>query len=60
MRSGIVAVSAGALTFVTLAALALPRLETSLTFVPIFAISGLVGFIAFVTPKVFARIKKPN
>ena len=57
MRNGIIAISAGTVTFVILAALALPHLETSLTFLPILAVSVLIGFV---TPKVFAKIKKPN
>jgi predicted outer membrane lipoprotein len=54
MSSGVIAVLAGILTFAILTALALPHLETSLTFLPIFAISVLVGFVA---PKVYDKIK---
>ena len=46
MIQGIVSVSAGLLTFGILTAMALPHLETGLTFLPISAISVLVGFFA--------------
>jgi general stress protein CsbA len=55
--SVVIAIVAGILTFTILAALALPRLETSLTFLPIFAFSVLVGFVA---SKVYERRKKSN
>jgi hypothetical protein len=57
MIRNVIAVSAGMLTFAILAALAIPTLETGLTFLPIFAISVLVGFVA---PKIFDKIKKSN
>jgi hypothetical protein len=55
--NGVIAVSAGLLTFVILVALAIPHLETSLTFLPIFAISVLVGFIAL---KIYNKLKNSN
>ena len=57
MKDGIMAVSAGILTFALLTALALPHLETGLTFLPILAISVLVGLIA---PIAYAKLKKSN
>ncbi len=53
--SGFVAVSTGMVTFALLAAIALPHLETGLTFIPIFAVSVLTGYIA---AKVYDRRKK--
>jgi hypothetical protein len=53
--SGAIGFSAGLLTFAILASLALPHLETGLMFLPIFAISVLVGFA---TSKIYARFKK--
>jgi hypothetical protein len=55
--NGVIAVSTGILTFAILAALAIPHLETSLTFLPIFAISVLAGFIA---PKIYNKLKNSN
>ena len=57
MIDGVIAVSTGMLTFAVLGALALPHLETGLTFLPIFVISVVVGFVA---PKIYNRVKKSN
>jgi Na+/glutamate symporter len=56
MRS-VIALSSSILTFAILAALAIPHLETSLTFLPIFAISVFVGFVA---PKIYDKLKNSD
>ena len=58
--SDIKAISASVLTFAILTALALPHLETGLTFIPIFAISVLVGLLVFVTSKALYKKKNSN
>ncbi len=55
MIQAIVSVSAGLLTFGILTAMALPHLETGLTFLPIVVISVVVGFFAL---KVCTKFKK--
>ena len=58
--SKVIAVSAGVVTFVILTALALPHLETSLTFIPIFAISAFVSLIVLGIYWVYNKFKKSS
>ena len=58
MIRGIMAVSAGILTFVVLATLALPHLETSLTFIPIFVVSVLVSLIVLGASWGYNKLRK--
>jgi putative flippase GtrA len=56
MTSSVAGVLAGVLTLI-LCALAIPHLETSLTFLPIIVISVLIGFVA---SKVYGKVKNSN
>jgi len=58
MIRGIIAVSAGFLTFIVVATLALPHLETSLTFIPIFVVSVLVSLIVLGASWGYNKFKK--
>ena len=57
MTKSVIQVLVGPATFAMLRQLHSPRLETGLTFLPIFAFSVLTGFVV---PKIFEKLEKSS